>query len=81
MDGLKFLVVEGYAKEGREDLRQGGASLASELYAKMLTAWSPRGAEVEVVMPADPGASLPMGGLRSSQIGGSRKVASHSRVS
>ena len=60
MDNLKFLVVEGYAKEGREDLRQGGASLASELYAKMLKRWAP-GAEVEVVMPADPGASLPLG--------------------
>ena len=49
MNSLKFLVVEGYAKEGREDLRQGGASLASELYARMLKRWAP-GAEVEVVM-------------------------------
>ncbi len=60
MNSLKFLVVEGYAKEGREDLRQGGASLASELYTRMLKRWAP-GAEVEVVMPADAGASLPKG--------------------
>lgn len=60
MKGLRFLVVEGYAKEGREDLKAGGASLASDLYAKMLMRWAP-GAEVDVVFPADPGASLPRG--------------------
>jgi len=60
MKGLRFLVVEGYSIEGREDLQAGGASLASELYAKMLKRWAP-GAEVEIVSPADPGASLPAG--------------------
>ena len=41
MKGLRFLVVEGYSIEGREDLQAGGASLASELYAKMLKRWAP----------------------------------------
>ena len=60
MKGLRFLVVEGYSREGREDLKAGGASRASDLYAKMLMRWTP-GSEVEIVYPADPGASLPVG--------------------
>ncbi len=60
MKGLRFLVVEGYSIEGREDLQAGGASLASELYAKMLKRWAP-GAEVDIVAPADPDATLPTG--------------------
>ncbi len=47
MKGLRFLVVEGYSREGREDLKAGGASRASDLYAKMLMRWAP-GSEVEI---------------------------------
>ena len=58
---LRFLVVDGYAKEGREDLKAGGASTAGELYARMLTACAPPGATVDLIHPADPGAALPRG--------------------
>jgi GMP synthase (glutamine-hydrolysing) len=56
----RFLVVDGYAKAGREDLRAGGATPAGELYAAMLAECAP-GAEVEILHPADPGAALPKG--------------------
>jgi GMP synthase (glutamine-hydrolysing) len=56
-----YLVVDGYAREGREDLRAGGATTAGELYAQMLVKCTPGGAEVDIVCPADPGAALPQG--------------------
>ncbi len=58
--GLHFLVVDGYAKAGREDLEAGGATTAGELYAQMLKKCAP-GATVDILYPADPGASLPKG--------------------
>ena len=60
-NGPRFLVLDGYSKEGREDLRSGGATTAGELYARMLKACAPKGAEVDIVCPADPGAALPAG--------------------
>ncbi len=56
----RFLVVDGYSREGREDLRAGGATPAGELYKKMLQSCAP-GCEVEILCPADPGAKLPSG--------------------
>ncbi|HMB77720.1 MAG TPA: type 1 glutamine amidotransferase [Kiloniellaceae bacterium] len=60
MTGPRFIVVDGYAKEGRDDLSAGGATTAGELYARMLKACC-KSAEVDVVYPADPGAALPSG--------------------
>ncbi|MEE8534425.1 MAG: type 1 glutamine amidotransferase [Kiloniellales bacterium] len=57
----RFLVVDGYAREGREDLRSGGATTAGELYRRMLDVCTPGGAAVDIVCPADPDASLPTG--------------------
>ncbi len=57
---LRFLVVDGYAKEGREDLQAGGASSAGQLYERMLREHS-SGAEVDVVFPADPDTRLENG--------------------
>ena len=57
----RFLVVDGYSREGREDLRAGGATAAGELYARMLKDCAPNGAEVDIVCPADPDAALPKG--------------------
>ena len=57
----RFLVVDGYAKAGRDDLAAGGATTAGELYARMLKHCGPKGTEVDIVCPADPGAALPMG--------------------
>lgn len=55
-----FLVLDGYSKAGRDDLAAGGATTAGELYKQMLQHCCP-GAEVDVLCPADPGASLPAG--------------------
>ena len=57
----RYLVVDGYAREGREDLRAGGATTAGELYRQMLIRCTPGGAEVDIVYPADPDAALPSG--------------------
>lgn len=57
----RFLVVDGYAREGRDELRAGGATPAGELYERMLRKCTPGGAEVDIVYPADPGAGLPAG--------------------
>jgi GMP synthase (glutamine-hydrolysing) len=57
----RFLVVDGYAREGREDLQAGGASTAGDLYERMLKACTPGGAEVDIVTPADPDSALPQG--------------------
>ena len=58
----RYLVLDGYTKDGREDLRAGGASTAGELYARMLKTCTPGGkADVDVIFPADPGAALPKG--------------------
>jgi GMP synthase (glutamine-hydrolysing) len=56
----RFLVVDGYAREGREDLRAGGATTAGVLYEQMLKKCAP-GAEVDILYPADPDAALPAG--------------------
>lgn len=56
----RFLVVDGYAREGRDDLRAGGATTAGQLYHQMLRKCAP-GAAVEIVYPADPDAALPTG--------------------
>ncbi|MEM8744747.1 MAG: type 1 glutamine amidotransferase [Pseudomonadota bacterium] len=58
----RYLVLDGYAKEGRKDLQAGGASTAGELYSRMLKDCTPGGkADVDVVFPADADASLPKG--------------------
>lgn len=50
----KFLVLDGYSKEGREDLHAGGATTAGELYGRMLKNCTPGGkADVDIVFPAD----------------------------
>jgi GMP synthase (glutamine-hydrolysing) len=56
----RFIVVDGYAEAGREDLAAGGASTAGDLYARMLQGCLP-GCDVDIVYPADPGSSLPKG--------------------
>jgi GMP synthase (glutamine-hydrolysing) len=50
---LRFLVVDGYSKEGRADLVKGGASQAGWLYRDMLNKASPIGATSDIVYPAD----------------------------
>ncbi len=57
---LRFLVVDGYRREGREELAAGGATPAGELYRRMLQRWAP-GATVDILYPADTGTRLPEG--------------------
>ncbi len=56
----RFLVLDGYAKEGRADLQAGGASTAGALYDAMLRRNCPD-AEVDILYPGDPDAALPSG--------------------
>jgi GMP synthase (glutamine-hydrolysing) len=57
---VRFLVLDGYSVEGRQDLKTGGASTAGELYEKMLQRCLP-GCVVDILYPGDPGAVLPKG--------------------
>ena len=57
----RFLIIDGYTKDARQQLQSGGASLAADLYTGMLDHCGPAGTECDVIFPADPGASLPIG--------------------
>lgn len=46
-------MVDGYAEEGREQLRDAGVTLGSELYERMLLRCSPKEATVDIVYPDD----------------------------
>ena len=54
--GPKFLVIDGYTKQAREQLVGGGASMAVDLYINMLKKCSPPGTECDTLFPADEGA-------------------------
>ncbi len=56
----RFLVVDGYTREARDELAAGGASMAGDLYAAMLRGFVP-GAAVDIVFPSDAGGALPAG--------------------
>ncbi len=55
---LKFLIIDGYPKEGREELEGAGMTLAWKLYADMLLTYLPA-AEYDVLLPSDFGAEIP----------------------
>ena len=56
----RFLVIDGYKRAAREELLAGGASMASDLYIKMLSDACP-GAACDVLFPSDADAVLPTG--------------------
>lgn len=56
----RFLVIDGYYRDGREELAAGGATPAGDLYARMLKRCLP-GSHVDIIYPADPGVALPKG--------------------
>jgi len=58
---LKFLIIDGYTKEARNQLQSGGASLAADLYKKMLLKCSPVPSQCDIIFPADPDVNLPSG--------------------
>lgn len=53
---LRYLIIDGYSKEGREDLQAGGATTAGLLYAKMFKKCTPSTMQVQcdIIYPADP---------------------------
>ena len=51
----RFLIVDGYPKESRDQFNEVGMTLAGELYAGMLTRNAP-GAAYEIWYSSDPGA-------------------------
>lgn len=55
-----FLVIDGYRKEGREELASGGCTPAGELYARTLRRCH-SGCHVDIIYVSDPDASLPQG--------------------
>lgn len=55
----RFLVIDGYPRAGREVLVAAGASVASDLYARMLQRCAPQGAACDVFFVADEGAEPP----------------------
>ena len=57
--GPKYLVIDGYTQEARDQLVGGGASMAADLYCNMLVQCSPAGAECEILFPSDEGTTFP----------------------
>jgi GMP synthase (glutamine-hydrolysing) len=55
---LRFLIIDGYPKQSRDDLRTAGMKLAWELYADMLLQHLPE-AVYDVLLPSDPGVVMP----------------------
>jgi len=56
--GPRFLIVDGYPKESREQFRQVGMRLAWELYRDMLVAYLPD-AQYDIWLSSDPGSQIP----------------------
>jgi len=54
----RFLIVDGYPQESRDQFREVGMRLAWELYRDMLLAYKPE-AEYEIWFPSDEGAKAP----------------------
>lgn len=59
-NALQFLIVDGYAKNSRDELEAAGMKLAWQLYAELLKAYLPD-AGFDVLLPSDPGSELPTG--------------------
>ncbi|KAH7479201.1 hypothetical protein KRP22_010751 [Phytophthora ramorum] len=62
-EGIRYLVIDGYVKTGRDVLEAGGATTAGQLYANMLVKATERSvsrsAEYDIIYPADPGFVAP----------------------
>lgn len=55
---MRFLIIDGYARENREQLRAAGMRLASELHVQMLQHAEPS-ADYDIIHPSDPGVAIP----------------------
>ena len=55
---LRFLIIDGYPKQSRDELQEAGMKLAWELYADMLLQHL-RQADYDVLLASDPGVEMP----------------------
>jgi len=55
---LRFLIIDGYSKQSRDDLQAAGMKLAWELYADMLGQHLPNAA-YDILLPSDPDMEMP----------------------
>jgi len=55
---LRFLIIDGYPEQSRDELQQAGMKLAWELYLNMLVQHLPQAA-YDVLLPSDPGVDMP----------------------
>jgi len=55
---LRFLIIDGYPKQSRDDLQAAGMKLAWELYAEMLVQHLPNAA-YDILLPSDPDVGIP----------------------
>jgi len=55
---LRFLIIDGYSKQSRDELQAAGMKLAWELYADMLLQHQPQ-AVYDILLPSDPGVDIP----------------------
>lgn len=56
---LRFLIIDGYPKQSRDELEQAGMKLAWKLYADMLLQHQPQ-ATHDILLPSDPGVDMPL---------------------
>lgn len=54
----RFLIIDGYSKQSRDDLAAAGMALAWKLYANMLERWLPA-SEYDTLLPSDEGVQMP----------------------
>ena len=57
-ESLRFLIIDGYPQQSRDDLQEAGMKLAWKLYADMLLRHLPE-ATYDVLLPSDPGVDMP----------------------
>lgn len=56
---IRYLIVDGYTKTGRQSLRDHGCTEAGILYKTMLSAVTPGAVECDIIYPSDTGFHMP----------------------
>ena len=57
-NSLRFLIIDGYPKQSRDELQEAGMKLAWKLYADMLQQHQPQ-TVYDILLPSDPGVDMP----------------------
>jgi GMP synthase (glutamine-hydrolysing) len=58
---LRILILDGYTRDGRTVLQDGGASIAGDLYARMIQSSAEVDVACSICFPSDPEVEIPMG--------------------